>query len=325
MRYRSTLVRDLPGLSSFFAGAAYLVLLVSLSSCDRASLPRTSETIKGEVLATVNGESITIEEYESELNFSALPYRSSSAEEIGDLKQALFEQFIDRKLLVQEVKRRGIKVTPLEWKDQVRAVAGNFSPEELNRFLSGAGMDTAEWRAHLYEEIQIKKLLDEEFSRIQPATLAEQKEYYEKNLLEFREPAKIHIRHILVATERQARVLLTVLKSGLEFSVLAEKKSLAPERSRGGDWGFCSETEIPTEFRKRVFRLALGEVSPPVKSAYGWHLFFAEAKRKARVSSLETSKSRISELIMAKKKDQAFKSKLAELRKRATLEVRAKL
>ena len=142
---------------------------------------------------------------------------------------------------------------------------------------------------------------------------------------EFREPAKVKVRHILVKTEKQARVIMKVLQQGIDFGALAHKKSIAPDRVNGGDWGDCSERDLPEEFANIIFNLALGEVSPPIKSIYGYHLFFVEGKQKAKVVSFASARENIQAKLMEIKREKAVENLLSELKKNAKVKMQREL
>ena len=50
----------------------------------------------------------------------------------------------------------------------------------------------------------------------------------------------------------------------------------ATRRSKGGDLGFISPELVDAAFAEAAFKLAAGQVSPPVRTASGWHLVQAD-------------------------------------------------
>jgi parvulin-like peptidyl-prolyl isomerase len=285
------------------------------------SQPQGDAFKKAEILALVNNEPITMDELEN----NPIPYRTSTAEEIKNLKQNIFQQLMERKLLLQEARRRGLRAGSEEVKREIKLSAGAFSLTELRRFLQGQGSDVTEWESRLSEELLIKKLLDEAGKSAGQPSKRELRAYYEGHMGEFREPAKVHVRHILVKTEKQARILLTVLKQGVDFKSLSRKKSISPDRENGGDWGLCAERDLPEEFSSIIFGLALGEVSPPVKSAYGAHLFFVEDRQKARVVRFDAAREGIHLKLMEEKRAKAVENMLSELKKNANVKMQREL
>jgi len=85
-------------------------------------------------------------------------------------------------------------------------------------------------------------------------------------------PNGIHCAHILVKTEKDANSALERLKKGEKFSNIAKQISTCPSKKRGGDLGFFSRGKMVKEFEKAAFSLQKGQVSPIVKTQFGYHI-----------------------------------------------------
>lgn len=88
-----------------FAGQAVMLLL--LGACHK--------TASGQVVAIVNGEEITQQDLNGELQGATIPAGADKKQAMGQLLQRV----VDRKLLVQEAKAQGLDRSP-EYLDQVR-------------------------------------------------------------------------------------------------------------------------------------------------------------------------------------------------------------
>ena len=82
----------------------------------------------------------------------------------------------------------------------------------------------------------------------------------------------IHCAHILVKTEKEANAAMERLKKGEKFSKIAKDVSLCPSAKRGGDLGTFSRGKMVKEFEKAAFSLQKGQVSPIVKTQFGYHI-----------------------------------------------------
>ena len=85
-------------------------------------------------------------------------------------------------------------------------------------------------------------------------------------------PNKVHCAHILVKTEKEANTVLERLKKGEKFANIAKEVSLCPSGKRGGDLGTFSRGKMVKEFEKAAFALQKGQISPIVKTKYGYHM-----------------------------------------------------
>ncbi len=101
---------------------------------------------------------------------------------------------------------------------------------------------------------------------------------------------EVHARHILVATEAEARNVIAELAKGGDFATLAKKYSTDPGAASGGDLGFFKKGDMVPEFADAAFALKAGEVSKePVKSQFGWHVIQVLERRAGKPPSYEES------------------------------------
>ena len=85
-------------------------------------------------------------------------------------------------------------------------------------------------------------------------------------------PNKIHCAHILVKTEKEANTVLERLKKREKFANIAKEVSLCVSGKRGGDLGTFSRGKMVKEFEKAAFALQKGQISPIVKTKFGYHI-----------------------------------------------------
>ena len=82
----------------------------------------------------------------------------------------------------------------------------------------------------------------------------------------------IHCSHILVKTEKEANVVIDRLKTGEKFSKIAKEVSLCSSKKRGGDLGKFGRGKMVREFENAAFNLKKGEISPIIKTKFGYHI-----------------------------------------------------
>lgn len=78
--------------------------------------------------------------------------------------------------------------------------------------------------------------------------------------------------HILVASEQEAINLLTQITEGAEFAALAMTHSTCPSGKSGGDLGIFGRNQMVRPFEEAAFALAIGKISQPVQTNFGWHI-----------------------------------------------------
>lgn len=111
---------------------------------------------------------------------------------------------------------------------------------------------------------------------------------YDKYVAEFQPVEEVRARHILVATEEEAKVVKADLDAGKPFEVEAMAKTIDPSgKQSGGDLGFFSKGQMVPEFENVAFMLEVGKVSEPVQSQFGWHIIKLEEKRQSAPQPFE--------------------------------------
>ncbi len=87
------------------------------------------------------------------------------------------------------------------------------------------------------------------------------------------DPRAVNVRHILVATEDEARAILDELADGADFEALARERSLDENaRGNGGDLGFFGRGEMVAAFEQAAFGADVGEIVGPIQTEYGFHV-----------------------------------------------------
>jgi peptidyl-prolyl cis-trans isomerase SurA len=140
-----------------------------------------------------------------------------------------------------------------------------------------------------------------------------------------------HARHILIRTgeqvsESEARRRLVDLRErivtgGQEFAALAKLHSDDTSAGRGGDLGWIYPGDTVPEFERAMQALKPGELSPPVRSPFGWHLIQVIERRMAAESE-ERRRLEARNAIRARKADDAYDDWLRQLRDSTYVELR---
>jgi len=266
--------------------ACALLFFVTLDAC--------GEKPEGpaQALAIINGKPLTVSEFD--LRWSQLPEYARKKYPGMEGRKKFLDELIDREVLLQEAKKRGI--------DRDRALL-----ERLERFKERSLLDVL-----MREEVD---------SRVTVST-QEMKAYYEASPGSFTAPDEFRASHILVKTEAEAIDLKKRLAGGEDFASLARKVSVdATTKSKGGDLGIVKKGQTVPEFEKALLTLKPGQVSEPVATQFGYHLIKLVERTTGPVLSYEDAKEQIKEQVLIEKKQKRFKELVAALRANAKLRV----
>ena len=268
------------------------------------------------VVATVNGDPITLAEFQERFGRTGIkPEREAERE----IKVEFLNRLIERKMMLVEAKRKRIKVEPPEIDKKMEALRTEYG-KDIKDLLANQGVDFEKWKSDIWEDIMIERLIAREVNKRVSVAPSDVRRYYQTNAQEFERPERVRVRQIVVATEEEAKKVEELLQTGTDFATLAREKSTAPEAERGGDLGYFAMGEMPAEFNV-VFGLSKGGISGIVKSPYGFHVFKLEEKRHAGRMGLDEVSKGISERLQREKEDTRYKQWLKELRSRTKFDV----
>lgn len=128
---------------------------------------------------------------------------------------------------------------------------------------------------------------------VQPTEIdsAEVRAYYDANPSEFREPEQAYYTTFRLVKEsspeddqralQKALDLKAQLDAGADFETLANEHTEDPSgRGKGGSLGFFARGAMVREFDSASFAMQDGQISPPIKTRFGYHIIKRTGTRK---------------------------------------------
>lgn len=126
---------------------------------------------------------------------------------------------------------------------------------------------------------------------------------------------EVHARHILVASEDQAKQVIAQLKSGGDFAALAKKYSTDPGAQKGGDLGWFKKGEMVPEFAQAALALKPGQFTEtPVHTRFGWHVIQVLEVKQDPPPTYEQARSGLRQQIVQEGVQKAIEKARAEVR-----------
>ena len=276
------------------------------------------------IIAQVNEEQIPIEQFDREFKELILESDMEAKETgLGTLRRVCLDQVIERKILVQEARRSGIKVSPEELNQAIFDVETDYPGKGFGEKLGLKGMTLEEWKVRLEEKLLAEKVIRSSFHSPEKIDEKEALQYYEDHRSSFQIDQKVRARQIVVADGEEAIQILKRLKKGETFEKVAKEKSLGPEKVEGGDLGYFSPGEKPAEFN-HVFSMEVGAVSEVIKSPYGYHIFKVEEKIEPREVPFGEAKLGILQALGQKKGEENYQKWFKGLKGKAKVKINKK-
>jgi len=251
------------------------------------------KTDNSKVLATIDDEKITINEFNKELDKIPINMKMMVATQSG--KKNYLEKIIMKKLLLREARKENIEKDS-EFQERLKEVKEQLIIESL-----------------LKKKINVDAQISEE----------DLKQYYEKNKETFKRDREINTRHILLNTENEARQIKDKILKGEDFAELARRYSIDPSaKATGGEIGFHPKGTLLPEYEEAAFKLKkVGQVSDIVKTKFGYHIIKLEGIRPPSYVPYEEVKDFIKQKIAQEKQAQALEKYITNLKSTAKITI----
>jgi peptidyl-prolyl cis-trans isomerase D len=136
-------------------------------------------------------------------------------------------------------------------------------------------------------------------------------QYYKNNMSNYTKPAEWHVATILIKdTSQKDKVqgIYDQLKAGANFGKLAQKYSEdSLSRSKGGELEWFSAGTLDPAFEKAVAGLSkIGEISPPIKTAYGYSIIKLLGIKNSTVLPFNQVQSQVENALAQQQAEQMF-------------------
>lgn len=204
--------------------------------------------------AIVNGEYISIDEFQAELaRFQTAQTELGTVVSNEDANRIVLEDLIAQVLLSQAARKANFNITEAELKSRMDALAAEIGGAEmLTMWMSANGYDEASFRAALKRSIESAWMRDNIIADVPLAM------------------EQIHLRQILTYNEANAQTALARLNNGEDFDALA---AIYDPVTRG-ELGWVPQGYLlDPAADEAAFSLQEGEISGIVVTDAGFHIF----------------------------------------------------
>ncbi len=248
------------------------------------------------------------------------------------LKKMVINDFINRSLIKQEAKKENITVTDKE----VTAAIENMKKDvpkgiTFDMVLKANGFTRKTIKDETRLRLMAQKLLKKDVDTGPAPSKTAIEKYYTENKASFKVPEMVHVRHILIKTDKNAdkktmerlkkravEVREKLLK-GADFAEMAKKYSDCPSKQNGGDLGTFRRGVMVKPFEKAAFSQKVNEIGPVIKTRFGYHIIQVLEHKKAHTSSLNEVKDKIKNKLESDQKLKAWITYLDGLKKEAKI------
>ncbi len=253
-------------------------------------------------VAVINGETVTVEKLDRMYNNLNTQMRQNYDSNGG--KGALLENYIRKRLLIQEAIKSGF----------------NKQPEVAEAL--DAARESALFDRYVRDVVAAPIVTDNDI-----------KTYYTEHPSDFVTPEKVHVRHIVIAVtnvgpapKTKEEALDKIKKIAVElrsediasvqstkdpavmarlrlahFADAAKRYSEDPSAESGGDLGWITKGQTDADFETAAWSLKPGTMSGIIQSKFGYHLILVEDRQEPGTEPFDSVKSSIREFLITQK------------------------
>jgi peptidyl-prolyl cis-trans isomerase SurA len=300
----------------------------------------TSGAVVDRVVAVINQEVITLSEVEKWVKNPQeeirTPDRLEKQKKVLEIHQKVLNQLVEDKLIDQEVKKAGVKVTSKEVEATVEDVRqrNGLSQEMLEKALAKDGMTLETFKKEIEKKIQRMKLINHSVKVESKPGEKELRDFYEKNGDRYRGTESYRTSHILFhipkeATDEEIREIrkkcqrvLEKIRKGEDFGEMALLYSDDASAKDRGDLGYFKKGELLPAFEKEALRLRAGEVSGIVRTDFGFHLIKLVDRKGNQPLPFEEVKEKVKADYYEREMEKAFREFLTTLKGKSVIEIK---
>jgi len=299
-----------------------------------------SEAFVDRIVAIVNQEIITL----SEVQKLAGPLqeevqgkdRLERRERIHEVHRKVLDRLIEEKLLDQEVKKAGVKVTSKEVEGALEEIKRRnaITQEELEKALEKEGLTLEAYKKEIEKKIQRMKIVNWAV-RVEPkAGERELKDFYQKNIARYRtnesyRPGQIFFLVSKEASQEEVREIrrkcqrvLEKIKGGEDFGEMALLYSEDISAKDRGDLGYFKRGELLPELEKEALRLKVGEVSGIIRTSLGFHIIKLTDRKGGDPPPFEEIREKVQTDYYEREMEKALQQFLTTLKEKSVIEIK---
>lgn len=289
--------------------------------------PLVAKSAEPEIVARVNGDSVTRAQFERMLA-NPLTLRQAQ-QELGlqepgsrDLERLAMRKLVYLRLLVQEAGRRNITVTQPELDQAISALRRRFGDlKDFGVWVKEQGLNDPE----LFETVRTDLLAERATAALVEGIRVTEEQaqgYFDAHKDDLIIGAEVRLRVIAVRDKSEAEEIVAALRKGEPFDRLARWGSMGRLAAKGGDTGWVDFHALPSPLREAAAKLEPGEVCGPLEKSKDELLIVGmQGRRPIRAKSLAEARPEIERRLLPVKQQEAVQAWLTEQENKSKIEV----
>ncbi len=244
------------------------------------------------IAAVVNNEVVTVRDLDERLQLVMLTSSIRASEQArARLAPQVLRGLIEESLQLQEADRLSIQVEPAEIDNALTNIAARnkLSVEQMKDYLVKNGINLETLMRQIRAQIAWLKVVNRTI-RPNVTVTVDQLDMAVQEARDSQGQPEYLLSEIVLPVDNPAQAdrvaqdaqrLIQTLREGANFDALAHQVSASASAERGGDLGWVNAASIPPELQATLDRMRPGDISDPLSSPIGYHIFWLRDQRVA--------------------------------------------
>jgi peptidyl-prolyl cis-trans isomerase SurA len=313
------------GMRNFLISILCIITLLGSTS-------HVSAEITNRLVAFVNDDVITLYELEKKIGEmtgrTPKDIRAEDEQQYIEIRQAILEELINQKVAQVKIEELGIEISEREIDSYIENIKteNHFTQEELIEQLKAQGLTYEKFRTMIKDDLEQNELINYEVKS--KAIVREEQiiKYYQDNIEDFKIEGQVYLASIflmrnnpnneeeLAELTKKGEMILSRLKNGEDFSVLAKEFSQGPGADEGGDLGAFKTSQIDQDLLYILEDLPEGGISGLIKREDSIQIIKLIKSVEEKARPLEEVRDSIYEELYSEEINKRYTSWLKELR-----------
>lgn len=263
-----------------------LRLLIICAAVGSGAFHASAQTLLDRIIAVVDKEIITESELSERVTYLALQNRLDA--DSPQLRRQVLDGMVTEKLILAQAIIDSVEVTDDEVNraldQQVQNFIRQIGSEQRVEQIYGKPISRIkrEYRDETRQQLLVQKVRQQREANLQ-VTRREVEEFYAAYRDSLPQvPEEFAVSHLFIVpqpdstVERETRARISAIRdsiaAGGDFADFARRYSVDGTAAGGGDLGWARRGDYVREFEEAVFGLQPEQLSPVVKTQYGYHI-----------------------------------------------------
>jgi len=260
------------------------------------------------IVAVVNDEVITRADLDAQIRFVTESLKRQGTPPPGRdvLEKQILDRMISERVQTQFARESGLRIEDAQLERAIERIASDnkLTVAQLRATLEKDSVPFARFRSDIRQEMVMARLREREVESRIVVTEGEIDAFLQNRDAAEGASTEYNLAHVLVrvpeqASPEQIRARLAraeeafaELKKGVPFGQVAAAFSEAPEALQGGQLGWREATRLPSLFTDAIKSMRIGELSPVLRSANGFHILRLNDARGAAQVVVQQTRAR---------------------------------